>query len=351
MTQEHQILQFQPWEIQQIQQIQFIIDTVAPTISFSCSPTDVLAKDVITCSCTGSDPLDPNPTESYAVNPNTDLPAGSYTTICTSTDAAGNSATASVTYTVRTGGGSTGGGGGGGSTPATVASASNSWAFMGTGVNYVYNIPASSNLVLDRIALTPNDNVAGVKITIRQYNVQPSGVLVAPSGPLFKYVEIVKENLPSSNIKTASVRFSINKDLVDVKGKKEGVLLLRHVDNKWEKLSTRFIGEINGEYQYEADTPGFSYFAIVYQTPVEQKKQEAQNKAVKTGTPNPPSEEEKIVTGEVAVGETVAPQAAGKTKWWKIVVALVVVLVIVLVFYVVYKRNKGKAKHLQKHAF
>ncbi len=330
------------------------LDTVAPTISFSCSPTDVLAGDIITCGCTGSDILDSNPSEGYSVNPITNVASGSYTATCTSTDSAGNSASASAGYTVRTGGGSGGGGGGGGgggSTATTEASISNSWAFMGVGTNYVYNIPASSNLAFDSIALTPNDNIINVKIVVRQYSLQPSSVLTAPAGSLFKYAEIVKENLPSSNIKTASVKFSINKDWVDSKGKKESILLLRYVNNKWETLSTRFIAETNGEYQYEADTPGFSYFAIVYQTPVEQKKQEAQNNAVKTGTPEtPPAEEEKIVTGEEIVGETVTTKAE-KTKWWKIIVALVVVLFAVIMFYIISKNNKNKGIGLRKHTF
>jgi len=82
------------------------LDTTAPSISFSCSPTSVTIGETITCSCSATDDTDSDPTVSYTTNPLTSS-AGTFTTECTAEDDAGNSASSSISYTVsRTSGGS-----------------------------------------------------------------------------------------------------------------------------------------------------------------------------------------------------------------------------------------------------
>ena len=88
-------------------EVDMINDSVSPTISFSCSPTSITQGNIITCSCSASDNIDSSPTISYTANPATSS-TGTFTTTCTSTDIAGNSATSSISYTVS----SSGGGGG-----------------------------------------------------------------------------------------------------------------------------------------------------------------------------------------------------------------------------------------------
>ncbi len=80
------------------------LDTTAPTIYFSCSPTSVTRTGVITCSCSGTDATSGIQTTSYTTNPST-LNKGIYSTSCTITDYAGNSASSSISYTVYGGGG------------------------------------------------------------------------------------------------------------------------------------------------------------------------------------------------------------------------------------------------------
>lgn len=79
-----------------------VVDTTAPTVSFSCIPLDVNDGSVITCSCTGADNIDGNPNEAYTVNPLTSS-TGVFTTTCTVTDFVGNSVSSSVTYSVESG--------------------------------------------------------------------------------------------------------------------------------------------------------------------------------------------------------------------------------------------------------
>jgi len=75
------------------------IDTTAPVVTHSCSPTDVYATETITCTCTAADAIDGSPTISYTASPSTSS-TGSHTTTCTATDSASNSATSTISYIV-----------------------------------------------------------------------------------------------------------------------------------------------------------------------------------------------------------------------------------------------------------
>ncbi len=92
------------------------LDNTAPSITFSCSPSSVSINAVVTCSCSSTDNVDSNPTETWTVKPSTGV-SGDYTTTCTSVDYTGNSANTSVSYTVvNTGGTGSSSSSGGGST-------------------------------------------------------------------------------------------------------------------------------------------------------------------------------------------------------------------------------------------
>jgi len=76
------------------------LDNTDPSISFSCSPSTANLEQTVTCTCTGSDNLDADPSESFTENPDTDA-SGTFTTTCTVTDDAGNSVSSDFEYRVR----------------------------------------------------------------------------------------------------------------------------------------------------------------------------------------------------------------------------------------------------------
>ncbi|MBT4135988.1 hypothetical protein HOD75_01325 [archaeon] len=83
------------------------LDTVAPSIGFTCSPTSVSTGATITCSCSATDTYTSNVTPSFTTSPSTS-DTGTYSTTCTATDSAGNSASSSISYTVEIAGTSSG---------------------------------------------------------------------------------------------------------------------------------------------------------------------------------------------------------------------------------------------------
>jgi hypothetical protein len=95
-------------------QIKFIKDITPPVILFSCSPLNVFINEIISCSCTAIDNLDPNPSINYTANPLT-FSVGLYDTSCNSSDFAGNFNNTKIVYQVTlfpSGGGSGSEGGG-----------------------------------------------------------------------------------------------------------------------------------------------------------------------------------------------------------------------------------------------
>lgn len=78
----------------------FTIDATAPSVSLTCSPTNVHVGDTVTCTCSASDATSGVNSTAYTANPSTS-DTGTITTTCTSVDRAGNLATDSATYTVE----------------------------------------------------------------------------------------------------------------------------------------------------------------------------------------------------------------------------------------------------------
>ncbi len=81
-----------------------ILDITSPIVSFSCSSTSVYIRDVIICSCSGTDVTSGVQTTSHTSNPSTS-DIGTYSTSCTITDYASNSASSSIDYLVKSHGG------------------------------------------------------------------------------------------------------------------------------------------------------------------------------------------------------------------------------------------------------
>jgi len=91
------------------------IDTVAPTVSLSCSPSSVSVSQSITCTCAASDATSGVRNYSYALSSSTASTSstasqdtsvvGTFTETCTVRDYAGNSNSATASYTVSGGGG------------------------------------------------------------------------------------------------------------------------------------------------------------------------------------------------------------------------------------------------------
>lgn len=87
-----------------------------------------------------------------------------------------------------------------------------------------------------------------------------------PSGTVYRHVNIWVGNQGTAdpkNIENAVVSFRVEKDWIDSNGVDESEIgLSRYSEGKWGELSTRKVGEDDRYVYFEAETPGFSPFAI-----------------------------------------------------------------------------------------
>ncbi len=93
-------------------------DNTPPTVTVSCTPSPVISGNTITCTCARSDATSGVNTVVFTPNPSTSS-TGTFTSSCTVTDLAGNSATGSTTYIVESSGSGSSSSGGGGTTTST----------------------------------------------------------------------------------------------------------------------------------------------------------------------------------------------------------------------------------------
>lgn len=171
--------------------------------------------------------------------------------------------TTSAAAVIQNAGGGGGGGGGSGSSSSS-GGLSQSWNLMAKGEVYTF-ATEKADYPVKKIEITPKNDLTKVKVIIKKLEDKPDNILKAP-GILNSYFEVSKENIANSEIKKALLGFSVDKNWVLKQGSKDNVALLRYngVDKNWETLETRFVSEADGQFIYEAVTPGFSYFAIVY---------------------------------------------------------------------------------------
>ncbi len=161
------------------------------------------------------------------------------------------------------GGGSVGGGGTGGkSTPTpTTATAEKTWVTADAGAELSMTL-SKEDIAIKRILISVKNTLAYFKILVKRYTAKPEKVN-AFEGTAYQYLSINKENAEDTDIASATVHFVIKDSwLKDNKVGHDAIALYRYNDNTWSKLATRYMGLVNNFHDYEAMTPGFSYFVI-----------------------------------------------------------------------------------------
>ena len=101
-----------------------------------------------------------------------------------------------------------------------------------------------------------------VSITITKLNNKPAVVGKEVRGRVYQYVQIKKTNLEDENIEKVRLKFKVKKSWLDSNNLDKDTVLLERYTSQWTKLPTFLKSEDSDYVYYEAETPGFSYFAI-----------------------------------------------------------------------------------------
>lgn len=151
-------------------------------------------------------------------------------------------------------------GGGGGDSSSGL---SKSWVSISAGSTAVMSV-SSSSVDVTEIIFKVTQALSRAKITVSKLSGKPSGTSSISSGSVYQYVSITPENITNDKITSATISFRVNSTWMSSNAiNSSTIALFRYSDSQWAAIPTHYISTSGGFATYLAETPGFSYFAIV----------------------------------------------------------------------------------------
>lgn len=118
-----------------------------------------------------------------------------------------------------------------------------------------------SNSLVSNVYIKLKEVARNITIYLEKLMEKPPEV-PEPPGLVYAYHKI-DVSVPEGLIEKANITFWVLKEhLATYKVTKDNVVMLRYHDNKWLKLPTKVVGENTTHFNFTAETPGFSIFAV-----------------------------------------------------------------------------------------
>jgi PGF-pre-PGF domain-containing protein len=200
---------------------------------------------------------------------------------------------------------------------------------------------AFEGLDVHKISIKVDKNVSGVNVAVEK--VDKPEEIPEVAGIAYDYVNITATNLTDVNV-TAKVEFKVNKSWIADENISEETIKLSRYDGNWTVLPTSKIDEDNTSVYFEAETLGFSIFAISGEEEVEvaiTPSPTATPAPVTTSTSKPEEEEGT---------PTPVPAEVPVISWSMIIVAIIAAAIVVIgiATYFLAFRRKGKGEGKEK---
>ncbi len=238
--------------------INVMIDTTNPTIaSFSCN--DIDRGQTQDCTCSPSDN-----SQSFggyvteAISAGDTSTTGIKTVSCDATDFVGNTVSESTTYTVKPSGG---GGSSSSSSSSDVEEKENKYvSFMNGQENRVEF--SNQDLGITALTLTLKRDFSNALVSVKKLSGKPSETGEI-GGEVYSYLSLDVEDLENSDISgNVKITFEVEDSWLTDRGVSSEDIVLKRYTSSWVDLPANKIGSRGTRGIYEAETPGFSNFAI-----------------------------------------------------------------------------------------
>ncbi|MBI2549089.1 PGF-pre-PGF domain-containing protein [Candidatus Woesearchaeota archaeon] len=232
----------------------------------------------------------------------------------------------------------TGGGGGGGGNTQQNTTTSGTTTLNTSGEKKWDSVTAEQlaiwtikdvDIEVTQLEFTLLENKTNVSVKIAKLSSAPT-TLLPSERVVYQYVEVTPSNIEEGQLTNAKIRFKVNLSWLSEKNILENdVLLLRYANDVWNELPTNKTGSDTSYVYYEAETPGFSYFAISGKEQPKNESELQQEQQGDQGENN--SQEEILLTPETTEDEKALP----RVNWilWVILTAIIVILAIGIYFY------------------
>ncbi len=191
----------------------------------------------------------------------------------------------------------------------------------------------SDNEGVDSVAINFAEEISGPDLTLK-LNSTPdltdASFKVISEYTVLQYLQFTFSG-ESNKVKSADIKFSLLK--ADVT-KKEDIRLARLENGVWKYYTPSDVQDLGTYYQFTANVPGFSYFAIIeLKAPaVVEAGKETAGQTAETGKGTAKGTEPSSTTEPSTTSETTPETPSEGLAWWIwVIIAVVVVVIIVFI--------------------
>jgi len=121
------------------------------------------------------------------------------------------------------------------------------------------------NAAITALEISVLRTVEDVRITIRELVDRPAEIAIAAPGVIYRYLEIIKENIADDDISSVTITFKVEKAWIAAQGVDENTITLKRYNaenGEWVSLPTVKVDEDATYIYFSVTSPRLSYFAI-----------------------------------------------------------------------------------------
>lgn len=203
------------------------------------------------------------------------------------------------------------------------------------------------------IGFTAKEKMDNPGLTVKVKDSNPTGKSL--SGKAYQYLSIERTNIPEDQ--PAKISFKVNKSWITENNIIESTVVLMRYKDGWSKLSTKKTSSDSQYLYFEAETPGFSYFAVVGEKlSAQEEAQKAESSeeskpAEKTGSTTEPSSQQAEEAGKEEGSKSLPEdeemfkgEEKLKSNWFVYIGIAILILGAIGITYYEYERKKKHKK-------
>jgi PGF-pre-PGF domain-containing protein len=121
------------------------------------------------------------------------------------------------------------------------------------------------NAAITELEISVLNTVENVRITVQELVDRPGEIAIAAPGAIYRYLEIIKENITDNDIGSVTITFKVEKAWIEGENIDENTITLKRYNPEnggWVSLPTAKVSEDATYVYFSATSPGLSYFAV-----------------------------------------------------------------------------------------
>jgi len=121
------------------------------------------------------------------------------------------------------------------------------------------------NAAITALEISVLNTVENVRITVQELVDRPGEIAIAAPGAIYRYLEIIEENITDNDIGSVTITFKVEKSWIEGENIDENTITLKRYNPEnggWISLPTVKVSEDATYVYFSATSPGLSYLAV-----------------------------------------------------------------------------------------